>query len=215
MAYKFATASSQYLELAAAPVTAVPLSISLWFNTANVSNVDSLFTIQDGNGNDQFLLYYGGNDFVVMTIQGSTLVSATRAITGLTNQWVHVCGVYSAINNRQAWVNGVSGGANINTGTATPNAANIDTVRVNVRYYAGSLGSYGNANIAEIAVYNTALGEDEIVMLSKGFSASLVKPQNLVYYAPLIRDLGDIRGGLIHTNNNGATVSAHPKIYGI
>ena len=215
MAYKFATASSQYLELAAAPVTAVPLSISLWFNTANVSNVDSLFTIQDGNGNDQFLLYYGGNDFVVMTIQGSTLVSAARAITGLTNQWVHVCGVYSAINNRQAWVNGVSGGANINTGTATPNAANIDTVRVNVRYYGGSLGSYGNANIAEIAVYNTALVEAEIVMLSKGFSASLVKPQNLVYYAPLIRDLGDIRGGLIHTNNNGATVSEHPRIYGL
>lgn len=213
MAYKFATASSQYLELAAAPVTAVPLSISLWFNTANVSNIDSLFTIQDGNGNDQFLLYYGGTDFVTMAIQGSTLVSAVRSVSGLTNQWVHVCGVYAANNSRTAYVNGVAGITN--TSTATPNAANIDTVRVNVRYFGGSLGSYGNANIAEIAVYNVALSGDEIVMLSKGFSASLVKPQNLVYYAPLIRDLGDIRGGLIHTNNNGATVANHPRIYGI
>jgi hypothetical protein len=40
-----------------------------------------------------------------------------------------------------------------------------------------------------------------------------VRPQSLVFYAPLVRDLQDVRGGLTITNNNGATVAAHPRVY--
>ena len=40
-----------------------------------------------------------------------------------------------------------------------------------------------------------------------------VRPQNLVFYAPLVRDLIDAKGGLVITNNNGATVATHPRIY--
>jgi hypothetical protein len=40
-----------------------------------------------------------------------------------------------------------------------------------------------------------------------------VRPQNLVFYAPLVRDLIDAKGGLTITNNNGATVANHPRVY--
>ncbi len=40
-----------------------------------------------------------------------------------------------------------------------------------------------------------------------------IRPQNLVFYSPLVRDLIDARGGRAITNNNGATVANHPRIY--
>ena len=40
-----------------------------------------------------------------------------------------------------------------------------------------------------------------------------IRPQNLVFYAPLVRDLIDQKGGLTITNNNAATVANHPRIY--
>jgi hypothetical protein len=40
-----------------------------------------------------------------------------------------------------------------------------------------------------------------------------VRPQNLKFYAPLIRNLVDIKGGLTITNNNTATVSEHTRVY--
>jgi hypothetical protein len=40
-----------------------------------------------------------------------------------------------------------------------------------------------------------------------------VRPQSLRFYAPLIRDLQDVRGGLTITNTNSATVANHPRVY--
>jgi hypothetical protein len=40
-----------------------------------------------------------------------------------------------------------------------------------------------------------------------------VRPQSLVFYAPLVRDLIDYKGGLTITNNNTATVANHPRVY--
>jgi hypothetical protein len=41
-----------------------------------------------------------------------------------------------------------------------------------------------------------------------------IRPQSLVFYAPLVRNLVDTKGGLTITNNNSATVADHPRIYG-
>ena len=41
----------------------------------------------------------------------------------------------------------------------------------------------------------------------------MIRPQSLVFYAPLIRNLIDAKGGRTITNNNGATVAVHPRIY--
>lgn len=40
-----------------------------------------------------------------------------------------------------------------------------------------------------------------------------IRPQSLVFYSPLVRDLNDQKGGLTITNNNGATVANHPRVY--
>ena len=69
---------------------------------------------------------------------------------------------------------------------------------------------YGS--IAEAAIWSAALTDDEILSLAKGFTPDQIRPQSLVFYAPLIRELQDLRGGLTITNNNGANVSNHPRV---
>jgi len=70
-----------------------------------------------------------------------------------------------------------------------------------------------NGLIAEVGIWNVALTVAEIASLAKGITCDKVRPQSLVFYAPLVRDLSDQKGGRAITNNNGATVANHPRIY--
>ncbi len=67
--------------------------------------------------------------------------------------------------------------------------------------------------IAEVGIWNVALTDAEIASLADGMTCDKVRPQSLVFYAPLVRDLQDVRGGLTITNNNTATVANHPRVY--
>jgi hypothetical protein len=66
---------------------------------------------------------------------------------------------------------------------------------------------------AEVGIWNVALSATELSSLAKGMTCDKVRPQSLVFYAPLVRDLIDQKGGLAITNNNAATVANHPRIY--
>jgi hypothetical protein len=73
--------------------------------------------------------------------------------------------------------------------------------------------TYALAQIAEVGIWNADLTAAEIASLAKGMTPNKVRPQSLVFYAPLVRDLTDQKGGLTITNNNAATVANHPRIY--
>jgi len=67
--------------------------------------------------------------------------------------------------------------------------------------------------IAEVGIWNVALSATELSSLAKGMTCDKIRPQSLVFYAPLVRDLIDQKGGLTIANNNGATDAAHPRVY--
>ena len=77
----------------------------------------------------------------------------------------------------------------------------------------GNVSGFYNGQAAEVGIWNVALTDAEIASLADGMTCDKVRPQSLVFYAPLIRDLQDVRGGLTITNNNGATVANHPRVY--
>lgn len=81
-------------------------------------------------------------------------------------------------------------------------AAWVDTVN----------GLFHNGSIAEAAVWNIALSDDDVASLAAGYTPDQVRPQSLQFYAPLIRTFQDLRGGLAITNNGGATVATHPRV---
>jgi hypothetical protein len=120
-----------------------------------------------------------------------------------------VAAVFVSAASRTAYFNGVASAEN--TTSVTP--LTFDAAAIGARAIGGSYGLYADGKIADAAIWNVALTAAEIASLAKGISPRLIRPQSLVFYAPLIRDLIDVKGGLALTNVNTATVSPHPRIY--
>ena len=70
-----------------------------------------------------------------------------------------------------------------------------------------------DGRLAEVGIWNIDLTAAEIASLAKGMTPDKIRPQSLVFYAPLVRNLIDQKGGLALTNNNSATVANHPRLY--
>jgi hypothetical protein len=64
------------------------------------------------------------------------------------------------------------------------------------------------------AVWNAALTDAEVAILATGFSPKKVRPQSLVFYAPLVREVRDLVGG-VALSDTGTTVADHPRTYGL
>jgi hypothetical protein len=125
--------------------------------------------------------------------------------------WTHACGVVSSNTSRTSYINGGSSGTD---STNIPVAPTIQASIGNQRFSSFPSGaSFATGLIAEVGIWNAALTADEIASLAKGMTCDKIRPQNLVFYSPLVRDLIDARGGRAITNNNGATVANHPRIY--
>lgn len=68
-----------------------------------------------------------------------------------------------------------------------------------------------NGEISEVAMWSAALSADEVMTYMKYYTAAVIRPQALVFYAPLVRDLIELRRGLALTNN-GTVVVPHQRI---
>ena len=104
-------------------------------------------------------------------------------------------------------------GSRITLGTINTNA--VQNMTLDIQAIGTRLNNleHFNGDIANTAIWNTHLSEQELKALSNGFAPEMIRPQSLVFYAPLIRNLIDAKGGRTITNNNGATVAVHPRIY--
>ena len=203
MAYAFTAASSQHLTTASAAATARPITIACWFYTAStalqscVGNTDNAF-----NG-------------VVLRLNMQKVQASTGnlgALNGVTNYttsaWQHGAGVWSS-TNRYVFLNGAQDASDAqSTLGGTPTLVSIGS-----RFAGATAGIFMDGLIAEVGIWNVALTAAEIASLADGMTCDKVRPDSLVFYAPLVRDLIDYSGGLTITNNNSATVAVHPRVY--
>jgi len=205
MAYNFVSASSQYLT-ASAPATAAPMTIACLTNTTS-QNI--LVSICNTTALNLFWTRFNGADLLTagVVLPGPIIYESTRG-TYTNGNWASAAGLFTSSTSRTAYLNGTAGTANTDSGTPS----SVDTLGINARWNV-SWGSFSSQNCAEVAVWNTNLTAAEITSLSKGFSPRRIRPQSLVWYSPLIRNLQDLRGGVSITNNNTATVAVHPRVY--
>ena len=212
MARDFTVASSQYLGTETEPVTGVPVTVSLWFNADTNGSEWTLLLIENNVTSQYFYLGAqasgAGSNIVFLTADGSGSAFAETSTGYSTGVWNHACGVSGAANSRAAYLNG--GGKGTNTTSRTPSG--LTRMRV------GGFGSSPDMDgkIAEVAVWNVALTDDEVLMLSLGFSPLLIRPGNLISYWPIIGRTSpeiDIVGGNALTVNGSAPVSAHPRVF--
>jgi hypothetical protein len=80
-------------------------------------------------------------------------------------------------------------------------------------YAAGVRARFLNGRLAEAAIWNTDLTDDEFAALADGYRPTLIRPNKLVFYAPLIREALEYRGGLSLTVS-APVVAVHTRRIG-
>lgn len=210
MSYQF-NGSTQYLSVASAVVSSMPLTIAGWFNVANTTASHTICSIGVSGGTDRYMLQADGaslGDPVVAWIGAGGAGRQSNAGAFTANTWTHGAAVFTSSTRRLAYKDGTAGTANTNS--VSPSGVNSTLIGAR---YATTLGSYCNGYVAEVGVWDVALTADEIVALAKGYTPDQIRPQSLVMYLPLVRELVEPRKGVTFTNNNTATVAAHCRIF--
>ena len=214
MAYDFTAASSQFLSVAA-PATVAPLTMACWFRSATVTTAYGLICLNSTTATDRHALLLrgdlSGDPVSFFSAAGASNASANSTTSFSANTWSHACGVLSSSASRSVYLN--AGGV----ATETTNLATTGLTQTSIgaqRFSTFPSGaSFMGGQIAEVGIWNAALTAAEIASLAKGMTCDKIRPQNLVFYAPLVRNLIDPKGGLTITNNNAATVANHPRVY--
>jgi hypothetical protein len=176
-------------------------SRSLWANTLGNSLLFRFFS----NASSQAQFTYRDSTF---TTQASIIRAG--ALADLT--WYHWCVTVSAADGARFYIDGVSAGTDATVSMANNNPA-ISSIGASDASGVGTWQNHWSGDAAEAGIWDKVLTPEEVISLSKGMTCDKVRPQSLVFYAPLVRDLQDVRGGLTITNNNTATVATHPRVY--
>lgn len=216
MAIDFTRSSSQYLTASVAPITTTPCTLACWFKADDITAQHVLLSVMDdGTGSvDGFYIQAVGNtagDPIRASVAAAGSFGEAATTTGYSaNTWQHACGVYTSATSRAAFLNGDG------KGTSAANRAPSGLSRTMVgRYNAGASNVYSDAAIAEAAIWDTDLTDAEVAILATGVSPLFVRPQNLVFYAPLSGSNAtetDIIGGASITWINTPTKAEHPRI---
>ena len=212
MAYTFAkTPSHSYLRTTTGPPQwgTGPFSVSAWFNVANVTEAHAIIRLEHIGTNTRYALYASGsdtNDPVKWFSQTGGSIYAASMTSFLANTWHHVLATADDSTVRLAL-----DGAQI-MAEAAAEFPDDDESYVQIggdnAYIPAPTGS-----VAEVAIYNIDLSAASYyparLSLAKGFSPACVFPQNLIFYAPLVRDLQDVKAGHTLTAYNSPTVGDH------
>lgn len=196
-----AYALNNILTTTSAPVTAAPLTIAAWFYNPASTN-GNIFGLANPLNSHGFFMYVGSDNKLygyIKDVSGTTTWPATTSTAA--NTWSHACAVFTNTTSRTIYLNGGSAATNTQNRTgATP-----------TQIWIGS-STFPVARVADCGIWNAALTVAEVASLAKGMTCDKIRPQSLVFYAPLVRDLIDQKGGLAITNN-GATIATHPRVY--
>lgn len=218
MAYEFNNANSRFLSTASAPASGSPMTLACWVYPTATQNDRAAFSVSVNGGTHRNVIQHNTGSFTgpqmaAVAAGGSALgtTGSSSSYGGETpqDQWSHVAGVFTSSTSRTIYVGGISRATN----TTDIGSQNTFTeVLIGARRNT-TVGLHYTGNLAECGVWNVALTEAEIASLAKGMTCDKVRPQSLVFYAPLVRSLQDVKGGLTITNNNTATVANHPRVY--
>lgn len=213
MAYLF-NGTSQRLNTGT-PATAAPLTLAGRFFSTSSTASQGIVSISDATGSAGFRLQAMGaiaGDPVRATAyanNGNPTGAADSSTGYATNTWNHACAVFTSTTSRVSYLNGTAGTTNT-TSVTPPNLVRVDIGSI---LNASAFTNFFVGRLAEIGIWTVALTASEILSLSNGVSCDKIRPQNLVFYTPLIRNLTNMERGNAITNNGSATVVDHPRVY--
>ena len=209
MAREFDAAVPEYLESSTSPISDEPYTFACWFNPDSTAT-GLLVGIHDISSSS-----FSGNVIYVQAEVNGKLAGyiETSGITSTasytSNTWQHAVFAVSSSDSLNLWLNGTK-----RTKTVTSRGVTgIDGINIAIAdWNAGQARKY-DGSIAEAAMWNTQLTDAEVAVLAAGYSASLVKPQNLKAYYKLLR--GNDNNFLVSHNftlQGTPTDDIHPPI---
>ena len=220
MAFTF-NGTTQYLSAAASPIASSPsvFTMAAWANGA-AQDGKLFFALGSSTNNSPIIgLGTGATSISQSTNALRPFVRvnsgifpfgnlAAECISGFWNStWKHGAMSFDGTNYK-AYAEGV------NSLTVAGSLGALDTNRTAVGCLLRSgVALHFSGQVAEAAIWNVALTDAEVDALAHGFTPDQIRPQSLVFYTPLVRNIQDLKGGLTITNNNTATVSDHPRVY--
>lgn len=200
--------TSARIHISSAVVSATPYTMACWFRTTSMAHLGTLMSINSTTEPPHYAgLWFRGDvagDPVDILIDRGVGQHTARSTTGCTSgQWHHACGVFTSSTSRTVYLDGGSSATNTNSVTPLVDRTEVGAWRSSL-WFAG--------DIAEVGVWNVALTAAEVASLAKGVSPALVRPQSLVTYLPLIRDVVDVRSATGFTDVN-TTAANHTRMY--
>jgi hypothetical protein len=211
MSRLFDDLSSEHLYNNNAVVSGTPLTLACFVrgNDNPASGISAMSIADSGGDLDYHYIALsgpgGGQVGFCGSRRGGTLDYGIAGSWTL-NQWHHLGGVFASSTSRTGYLDGVGGTPN--TTSITPTGLDKTGIGAIVR---STLANPFSGDIAEVAVWNIDLTDDEMAALAAGFCPLLIRPGNLVAYWPLIRGLKDRMGGYDLTAS-GTTVSPHCRV---
>lgn len=205
--------TTAYIEATSAVATAVPITIAAWFypDANNVAQTIVGITAS-GATNARFTLQCQSTGNLRAAVQaGAATAGADTTTTISATTWQHGVAVFTGNASRTAYLN--AGGNATNTSSVTPSAAALNRTTIGTQWRNQVRENYFDGRIAEVGIWNVALTLAEIESLADGFKPTVIRPQSLLFYAPLIRETIDHRGGLSLTAN-ATSVIEHPRRIG-
>lgn len=176
---------SEFAVINSAVVTAVPITMACWFYWDDDSANDVLMFVGDKDVDDNYWALElrggdAGDPVAAVTRTEVARVQSASATGPSLNVWNHGAAVFSANDNRLAYLNGTAGTAETTSNTPT----GVD--RMSLGYLGrASPVDFMSGRIAEAAMWSAALFADEIAALAKGFPPYLIRPTSLEAYWPL------------------------------
>jgi len=190
MAYNFTnlTATISYSDITAlGSFFSYPLTINCWFYpTYSGSGAGHLVELVENTAANfhQLRINYSTNTVQYGT---GTPVFATSSASYTTNTWNMATAVGTSITSRTVYLNA----ANPGTNTASRTITTPDRVCIGFARSSGSDSPSMEGYLAEVAIWNDTLTTDELTSLYKGTKADQIRPQNLKFYMPLVRNIYD------------------------
>ena len=192
------------------PVSAVPLTLSLWVKTGNPAQASWCGTLCHSTVNAWFLL---GTVNTTGAIEATNTTARPRSTRRLRSDSLPTPGRMWPRCSR-ARASSVFNGAAKGTDTTTTIARTLDRLLVGALISGALSANYWDGDVAEFAIYNAALSDAEVAQLATGLAATSVRGGNLVAYYPLLGTSSpepDVMGGTGLTLVNGPMAAAHPQ----
>lgn len=211
MAIDFSPINASLINVMSLPFSAWPITMAGWWRRTNasISIIMSFHNQTDPPSFNGININMDSSGHANLSVDNSGTIDdlATTATSGL--GWHHVTGVFSSNTSRTVYLDG----------------ANSVQSTVNVSFPSGldrvALGRYYNYGLstgycAEVGVWNVELNTSEIAALGKGVSPLLIRPENLLFYSPLIKTAAQydlVRGFTYSVDANAPTdAPTHPPV---